>query len=166
MDAIIYTSNTGSTKRYAEMLGERLLKPVFSSEKAPAELEGKQIIYMGWVMASSIQGLADAVKKYDVKAVCAVGILSMGDDEKSREELISKNPVTGSLYCLPGCFNIKNLSGIYKMMMSMMVKKVESEMKKKENISESERKALKAFTEGIDLVDGTKLDEIAAEFAE
>lgn len=166
MEAIIYTSGTGSTKRYAEMLGEKLAKPVFALSDAPEELNGKEVIYMGWVMASAIQGLPDAMGKYDVKAVCAVGLLGISDDGKNEEELISKNGIQVPLYVLPGCFNVKKLTGIYKIMMGMMVKKVESEMKKKENLSEKERMALKAFTDGIDLVDEANLEKILADFAQ
>ena len=34
MRAIVYTSNTGSTRRYADMLSEKVKLPAFSMEEA------------------------------------------------------------------------------------------------------------------------------------
>ena len=56
MKAIIYTSNTGSTAEYANLLGKELNLPVFglkhAKDKVPA---GSEIIYLGWIMAGGIK---------------------------------------------------------------------------------------------------------------
>lgn len=54
MKAIVYTSNTGSTARYAELLGHETGLPVYASEtrNLPA---GAEIIYLGWIMAGEIK---------------------------------------------------------------------------------------------------------------
>ena len=75
MKAIIYTSNTGSTARYAKLLGHELDIPVYRADEAkkmvPAEAE---VIYLGWIMASTIKGYAGITKKYKILAVCSVCI--------------------------------------------------------------------------------------------
>ena len=56
MKAIIYTSNTGSTAEYAQLLGRKLNLSVHSLQqvknKVPA---GGEIIYLGWIMAGGKQ---------------------------------------------------------------------------------------------------------------
>ena len=39
MDAIVYTSNTGFTEKYAKLLGGKLFLPVYSLEEAKGKLE-------------------------------------------------------------------------------------------------------------------------------
>lgn len=48
MKAIIYTSNTGSTAEYAQLLGKELNLPVHSLQQAKNKvLSGSEIIYLG-----------------------------------------------------------------------------------------------------------------------
>ena len=52
---ILYTSNTGSTERYAKMLSEKLSCPYMKfseSAEVPAETE---IVFMSWIMTGTIQ---------------------------------------------------------------------------------------------------------------
>ena len=52
MKAIIYTSNTGSTAEYAQLLGKELNVPVHSLQQAKNKVPaGSEIIYLGWIMA-------------------------------------------------------------------------------------------------------------------
>ena len=73
MEAVVYTSNTGSTEHYAKLLGHELSVSVYSTEEAGNKLPaGTEIIYLGWIMAGKIQGYGLARKKYKICAVCAV----------------------------------------------------------------------------------------------
>ena len=57
MDAIVYTSNTGSTKRYAELLSQMTGLPAFALGDAKDKLSANAgIIYLGWIMASGVKG--------------------------------------------------------------------------------------------------------------
>ena len=57
MDAIVYTSNTGFTEKYAKLLGGKLFLPVYSLEEAKGKLAaGAEIIYLGWLMAGTVKG--------------------------------------------------------------------------------------------------------------
>lgn len=48
MDAIVYTSNTGSTKRYAELLSQMTGLPAFALGDAKDKLSANAgIIYLG-----------------------------------------------------------------------------------------------------------------------
>ena len=122
MKAIVYTSNTGSTAQYAKMLGHELGISVYRVDEAKRIVPaGAEILYLGWVMASSIKGYADIIKRYKVLAVCAVG---MGQTGTQVKEIRAKNAIPNQipLFTLQGNFDVAKLRGAYKLMMGLMVK--------------------------------------------
>nr|WP_325195998.1 hypothetical protein [uncultured Oscillibacter sp.] len=122
MKAIVYTSNTGSTARYAKLLGHETGLPVYTSETANRNLPaGAEIIYLGWIMASEIKGYKKAAKQYTVQAVCGVG---MGQTGTQVMEVRKKNAIPDSipLFTLQGNFHMDRLHGVYKLMMGVMVR--------------------------------------------
>lgn len=122
MNAIIYTSNTGSTAEYAQLLGKELNLPVHSLHQTKNKvLSGSEIIYLGWIMAGGIKGYKAAAKLYKVRAVCGVG---MGQTGTQLKEVRDKNviPQRIPLFTLQGNFDVKKLHGAYRFMMNVMVK--------------------------------------------
>lgn len=112
MDAIVYTTNTGSSERYADLLAHETQLPVYSLAEAGGRLrQGAEIIYLGWVMASSVKGYAAAAKRYSVRAVCPVG---MGQTGTQTEQIRAKNniPAEVPVFTLQGNFDLKKLSGM------------------------------------------------------
>ena len=88
MKAIIYTSNTGSTAEYAQLLGKELSFPVHSLQQAKNKVPaGSEIIYLGWIMAGGIKGYKEAAKLYKVRAVCGVGMGQTGTPRKEDDML-------------------------------------------------------------------------------
>ena len=122
MDAIIYTTNTGSTERYAKLLAQETGLPAYSLAEAkkvvPTETE---VIYLGWITAGSVKGFANAAKRYHIRAVCAVGMGQTGTQTESVRKKTAV-PVNIPLFTLQGNFNVKKLHGIYRPMMEIMVK--------------------------------------------
>lgn len=89
MDAIVYTSNTGFTEKYAKLLGGKLFLPVYSLEEAKGKLAaGAEIIYLGWLMAGTVKGYKPAVRRYRIRAVGAVGMAATGRTRIRCENLI------------------------------------------------------------------------------
>ena len=124
MKAIIYTSNTGSTAEYAQLLGNELNLPVHSLQQAKHKVPaGSEIIYLGWIMAGGIKGYKEAVKLYKVRAVCGIG---MGQTGTQLKEVRDRNaiPQRIPLFTLQGNFDVKKLHGAYRFMMNVMVKTV------------------------------------------
>lgn len=122
MKVIIYTSNTGSTAEYAQLLGKELNLPVHSLQQAKNKvLVGSEIIYLGWIMAGGIKGYKEAAKLYKVRAVCGIG---MGQTGTQLKEVRDKNaiPQRIPLFTLQGNFDVKKLHGAYRFMMNVMVK--------------------------------------------
>ena len=164
MDAIVYTSNAGHTKEYAELLSAKTELPAYSMEEAGSKLSKEsQIIYMGWLMAGTIKGLKEAAVKYQIQAVCPVGMTLGGVD---RLILAQKNPLPDSmpLFYLQGGFEIQKLHGLYKFMMNLMRGTVKKNLRKVPNRTEEENEMLSMMTYGANLVNENKLDEVLAWF--
>lgn len=120
MQAILYTSNTDSTARYAQMLGQRLDLPVYSAKEAAKALpRGAQVLYLGWLMAGGIKGYKSAARRYAVRAVCAVGMSVTG---ARTDEVRAQNAVPQDvpLFTLQGAYDITKLRGPYRLLMSRM----------------------------------------------
>ena len=122
MNAIIYTTNTGSTERYARLLARETGLPAYSLAEAKKRvLAGAEVIYLGWIIAGSVKGYAEAAKRYRVCAVCGVGMGQTGTQTDSVRKK-SAIPAGIPLFTLQGNFDVKKLHGIYRPMMEIMVK--------------------------------------------
>lgn len=118
INTIVYTSNTGYTAQYAQMLGEKTGLPVWelASRQAP---KGSDIIYLGWLMAGNIQGYKKAARDYRIRAVVVVGMSATG----SQVDYLRKTnaiPEEVPLYPVQGGFDLDRLHGVYKLMMTIM----------------------------------------------
>ena len=122
IEAIVYTSNTGSAAQYAKLLSEKIGLPVYSLKDTSKVLpRGAEIIYIGWIAASAVKGYAKANKQFCIKAVCAVGMGQTGTQTESvRKKAVV--PENIPLFTLQGNFDVKKLHGIYRPMMAIMVK--------------------------------------------
>ena len=122
MSAIIYTTNTGSTEHYAKLLAQKTGLPVYSPAEAKKWVfAGAEVIYLGWIMAGSVKGYAEAAKRYQVRAVCGVGMGQAGTQADSVRKK-SSVPADIPLFTLQGNFDVKKLHGVYRLMMEIMVK--------------------------------------------
>ena len=121
-NAIVYTSNTGYTRAYAKMLGEKTGLPVYEIETAKNQLKkGEKIIYLGWLMASKIKDYGKVKKRYTVCAAVGVGLGDTGaqDDACRKANKIKENiPV----FTVQGGMDYKKLKGINRFMIDMLRK--------------------------------------------
>ena len=93
MNAIIYTTNTGSTEHYAKLLAQKTGLPVYSLAEAKKRVfAGAEVIYLGWIMAGSVKGYAEAAKRYRVRAVCGVGMGQTGTQTDSVRKKSDRTP--------------------------------------------------------------------------
>ena len=148
MKAIIYTSNTGSTAEYAQLLGNELNLPVHSLQQSKNKVPaGSEIIYLGWIMAGGIKGYKEAAKLYKVRAVCGVG---MGQTGTQLKKIRDKNAIPQSipLFTLQGNFDVKKLHGAYRLMMSVMVKTVGKQLANKTDRTPEEDDMLDMMVNG------------------
>lgn len=133
MNAIVYTSNTGHTAQYAKMLGEKTGLPIYSLLEATKALPKQtEIIYLGWLFASSIKGYRKAAKNYKITSVCGVGLCDTGcllDEVRKANALPQDMP----LFTLQGGINHSKLHGINKFMINMLTKGLSSKTDRSED---------------------------------
>ena len=147
-NAIIYTTNTGSTERYAQLLAGQTGLPAYSwKEAGNAVSAGAEVIYLGWIMAGSVKGYAGAAKRYQVRAVCGIGMGQTGTQtDRVREK--SAIPDGIPLFTLQGNFDVKKLHGIYRPMMEIMVQTAGKSLAKKKNRTSEENDMLDMMLHG------------------
>lgn len=156
MATIIYCSNTGSSKRYAELLSEKTGLPCVDYTKRADVSPEEEIIFIGWIMAGAIQGLKEVRESFsNIKAICGVGMMK---GEKYEEETKAKNEITEPYFFLAGDFDMSKLKGMYKMMMGMMLKMIKG--KAKESGDEKAGEMIKMLEDGIILFDEAELDSV------
>lgn len=117
---IVYRSNTGFTREYAEMLGKAEKMKVLPL----AEAEGRvtdPVFYMGPLMAGHITGVDQAVKKFQVAGVCGVGMSPAG--RQVLDTLTRANYVPGApIFYLQGGWAPKKVSWIKRRMVNMVTR--------------------------------------------
>lgn len=146
--AIVYTSNTGFTAQYASLLGGETGLPVYSLEDASKSLpQSSPIVYLGWLTAGKVQGYDKAVTKFNLQALCAVGMAKSGsqmEDVRKSNNLPQGLP----LFTLQGGFDLKKLRGIYRLMMLVMSKTVAKKLAAKPDRTPDEEDMLDLFQNG------------------
>ena len=160
MNAIIYTTNTGSTERYAKLLAQETGLPAYSLTEAKKVIpNGAEVIYLGWIMAGSVKGYAEAAKRYKVRAVCGVG---MGQTGTQTENVRKKAavPAHTSIFTLQGNFNVKKLHGIYRLMMEIMVKTAGKSLAEKKDRTPGEDDMLDMMLHGGERVKPENLSAV------
>ena len=125
--AIVYASNTGHTRQYALLMSEHTGLPIYSLEEANTQLSGgSPVIYLGWLHASHVKSYAKAARRFDLRAVCAVGLCDTGTltDQVRKATSI---PECIPLFTLQGGIDRSRLKGMDKLMISMLTKGLASQ---------------------------------------
>ena len=164
--AIVYTSNTGFTAQYASLLGGETGLPVYSLEDALKSLpQSSPIVYLGWLTAGKVQGYDKVVTKFNLQALCAVGMAKCGsqmEDVRKSNNLPEGLP----LFTLQGGFDLKKLRGVYKFMMLVMSKTVAKKLAAKPDRTPDEEDMLDLFQNGGNRVSLENLRPVLAWYEE
>ncbi len=146
--SIVYTSTTGSCKKYAELLSARLHIPArpLGKEYVPADTK---IIYVGWLFAGKIMGYDKAAAKYDIGAVVQVGMSPAS--EKSESVGRKKNAIDPSvpLFTRQGGFNINKLPLPFKLMMKVKNKEIAARFEGKTDLTDAQKATFKMAKTGV-----------------
>ena len=155
--AILYTSATGFTARYARLLSQRTGLPCLPLDRAGELPRSTPVLYLGWLRAGGIVGLKKARARLDVRAVCAVGMAPASPEVVNK--LAGQNHLEGlPFFYLRGGYAPEKLPGPYKLMMAPMTKAVTGHPPKDEN----EAAMQEAFRHGGDWVDEGALAPVLA----
>ena len=153
---IIYESDSGFTKRYAEIFAEKTGLECYSLYMSRIKVKrGSDVIYFGRVMQNEVDGFKKARKKYNILALCPVGLKMPTNAVK--EKIAEANELTENLpklFYLRGGYDPEQTKGLEKTLINLIVSDLES---KGEEIDAVEAQYLADLTDGADYVNEENL---------
>lgn len=160
IQAVVYQSNTGFTKQYAELFAKETGLACYALGDALNTLEkNTPVLFMGWIFARKIQGMEKARRKLDVRAAAAVGMTPPQD--KMVPELKEDNNLHGlPLFYLQGGAAPEKLRGMKKLMFQMAVKMTKKAASANEEKDRSVEETLRVMETGGDFVSMENLKEL------
>lgn len=169
MRAIVYTSQTGFTQKYAELLAEKVGLPAYPAREAGKQLpRDSEIFYMGWLMAGSVKGLDRAMDRYTIRGAAIVGIAPAGNGDLWTEARINGGTSDGGarIFYLQGGYAPEKLGGLSRFLMKRMCASVAKKLQAKgDALTEEDRRMLDLYRNGGDCVREEALEEIVEWFA-
>ena len=153
ISAIVYTSATGFTARYAQMLAGEAGLPAFRLEEADALAPGAPVLYLGWLRAGSVRGLKVARRRFRVAGVCAVGMAPEADPEKLRRDSGLRD---APFFYLRGGYAPDRVRGLDRVLMAAMKRHLAGRS------DPQSQAALAAMRQGADWVSGERLGPVLA----
>ena len=167
---IIYTSQTGFTKKYAQWLSDRLkadiyeLKDVQKKDDAFFD-EYQAIVYGGWAMAGKtvkINWFFEKAKEWKAKRLAVFCVGGSPNDNPDVEKML-ENMLTNeqkkyikAFYCQGG-FDYEKMNTASRLAMKMFV----SALKKKKDPTEEEKTMVKMISDSYDISDIKYIEPIA-----
>ncbi len=147
ISAIIYSSTTGSCKKYAEEMSRMLHIPAVDAKKN-ALPKGMEVIYVGWLLGGKVVGLAKVRKDYVVKAVVQVGM--GGPNPKSEAVCREKNGLLGGVevFTLQGRFDMDGLPLPLRLVMKAKCREIAARLRAKGELTEAEQATLRMAETG------------------
>lgn len=128
---IVYRSNTGFTRQYAEMLArEEKLRVCPLSEARNKVGPGEPVFYMGPLMAGRVEGLDRAAKEFTLRGVCGVGMSPASP--QVLDALAKTSPVPGApVFYLQGGWAPKKVGWVKRQMVGLATKSMREALRDK-----------------------------------
>lgn len=155
---IVYQSNTGFTKQYAEMLAKAEKIKAYPLEEAdfPKETE---VFYMGPLMAGRITGADKAVKQFTVVAACGVGMSPPGKETLTTLSKANYIP-NAPMFYLQGGWAPKKVGWFKRRAVNMVTKATREALLAKKTRTREEQAYLEMLLLGGSFVAYENLDTI------
>lgn len=167
---ILYGSQYGATKRYAEKLAELTGLPAVSYEKAPDLAGCEQIVYLGGLYAGGVKGLKQTAKKFPagVRLILVTVGLADAQDEQNvenirrsvRRQLPAEVLQNTAFFHLRGGIDYGRLNLTHRTMMTLLynhARKLPPEQQSAET-----KAMIETFGRQVDFVDFASLGPVAA----
>lgn len=165
---VIYKSNSGFTKNYAEWIKEKLATDIFEASKVTVAMltAYDTIIYGGGLLAGGINGVKLITKNLEQLkgkkiVVFATGASPSGEEainEVRNRNFTSEQQKQIRFFYLRGGFDYNKLPPFYKAVMSLM----KWVLKRKKDPTPDEQGMLAAFDQPVDFTRKNNIDELIA----
>lgn len=133
---VVYQSETGFTKKYAEWIAEKLNCEAIELKKAKLDTlaDYDRVIYGGWIFAGQVSGY-DKIKPLNLPNVIVFGVgMSKAGTETAAQIAEANGAAKDHCFYFEGGYAPEKLGFVKKMMVKMISKSVE----KKENKTEED----------------------------
>ena len=143
---IVYQSNTGFTKQYAEMLAKAEKLKVYPLEEAQLP-QDTEVFYMGPLMAGHITGVEKALKQFSVVGACGVGMSPPGRDILNTISKANSVP-NAPIFYLQGGWAPKQVSWVKRQAVNMVTKSLRAQLQAKDKRTRYEQENLDMLLKG------------------
>lgn len=166
---IVYGTQYGTTKRYAEKFSEIMDTPCISYEEVKALSNYDVVIHFGGLYAGGVKDLKTTIKALPENTrliIVTVGLADVSDEENInnirraiRRQVPARLMDNTMIFHLRGGIDYKKLNFKHKTMMTLLYNKAKKLPEEKKN---AEVKAMiETFNSTVDFVDYRALDQIA-----
>ena len=147
---IVYQSNTGFTKQYAEMLAraEKLKLYALDEAELPHDTE---VFYMGPLMAGRITGIDKALKQFSVVGACGVGMSPPGREVLNTLSKANSVP-NAPIFYLQGGWAPKQVGWFKRQAVNMVTRSFRQALEAKSNRTALEQANLDMLRKGGSMV--------------
>lgn len=168
MKAIVYTSETGHTAQYAQLLSKKTGLPAHSLADAKRQLpQGTEIFYLGWLMAGSAKGYSDAAKHFCVRGIALVGMSVSPNGNLWDKAVQGGGTVDGArVFYLQGGYAPEKLPFLYRTIMKTMEKTMGKALSAKDSPTPEDLDMLDLLQKGGTRVNEEHLAKILAWFSQ
>ena len=171
---IVYGSNYGTTKQYADELSRRTNMKVISFKKVNQQINDyDNIIYLGALYAGGVLGMSKTLKKLNNilnKRIIIVTVrVTDPTDEVDKNNIRNniKNQITkevfekAKIFHLRGRIDYSELNFAHKTMMKLLYNAVKSLPEEKQ--SAEDRAVIETYNKKVNFIDFSSLDKIITE---
>lgn len=166
---IVYGTQYGTTKRYAEKFSEIMDTPCISYEEVKALSNYDVVIHFGGLYAGGVKGLKTTIKALPENTrliIVTVGLADVSDEENInnirraiRRQVPARLMDNTMIFHLRGGIDYKKLNFKHKTMMTLLYNKAKKLPEEKKNAEV--RAMIETFNSTVDFVDYRALDQIA-----
>ena len=171
---IVYGSNYGTTKQYANELSRRTNMKVISFKKVNQQINDyDNIIYLGALYAGGVLGMSKTLKKLNNISNKKIIIVTVGlsdpTDEVNKNNIRNniKNQISrevfekAKIFHLRGGIDYSELNFAHKTMMKLLYNAVKN--LPKEKLTAEDRAMIETYNKKVNFIDFSSLDEIINE---
>ena len=166
---IIYGSQYGTTRQYAERFAEMTRFPITDYKNVKALTDYDRIIYFGALYASGVKGLKDTTKRMSANTKLIIVTVGLSDGRNKENLTNIRNSIrqqvperlldTASFFHLRGGIDYSQLNFRHKIMMKMVFNSLKN--KPDESLTQEDKELIKTYNKKIDFVDFDSLKQIA-----
>ena len=166
---IIYGSQYGTTKRYAEKFAEMTHFPVISYEDIKTLTEYERIIYFGGLYAGGIKGLKSTINKISPNTkliIVTVGLADVSDRRNIdnirnsvRKQVPERLLNASSVFHVRGGIDYSKLNFKHKIMMKMLYRSLKN--KPVESLTQEDKALMETYGKKVDFTDYDLLKQVA-----